>query len=51
MLLGKVLECVVTTDIGGQLSYASLIENYPGFDAAPGINLVEDSAASCVLWY
>ena len=40
MLLGKVLECVVTTDIGGQLSYASLIENYPGFDAAPGINLV-----------
>jgi len=32
--------CVITTDIGGQLSYASLIENYPGFDAAPGINLV-----------
>ena len=31
---------VVAADIGGQLSYASIIENYPGFDPSPGINLV-----------
>ncbi|MEL9940008.1 MAG: FAD-dependent oxidoreductase [Ignisphaera sp.] len=31
---------VVALDIGGQLSYASIIENYPGFDPAPGIELV-----------
>jgi thioredoxin reductase (NADPH) len=31
---------VIAADIGGQLSYASVIENYPGFDAASGISLV-----------
>jgi thioredoxin reductase (NADPH) len=31
---------VVTIDIGGQLSYASLVENYPGVDPLPGLNLV-----------
>ncbi len=31
---------VISIDIGGQLSYASIIENYPGVEATSGINLV-----------
>ncbi len=31
---------VITIDIGGQLSYASIIENYPGVEATSGLNLV-----------
>jgi len=31
---------VITIDIGGQLSYASVIENYPGVEATSGLNLV-----------
>ncbi|MEM4527635.1 MAG: FAD-dependent oxidoreductase [Desulfurococcaceae archaeon] len=31
---------VISMDIGGQLSYASLIENYPGVEAVKGLDLV-----------
>ncbi|MEM1541646.1 MAG: FAD-dependent oxidoreductase [Ignisphaera sp.] len=31
---------VVSIDIGGQLSYASVIENYPGIESVSGLNLV-----------
>ncbi len=31
---------VVAADIGGQLSYASVIENYPGFESSSGLSLV-----------
>jgi thioredoxin reductase (NADPH) len=31
---------VVSVDVGGQLAYASVIENYPGLEPLPGIELV-----------
>jgi len=31
---------VITIDVGGQLSYAGTIENYPGVEATSGLNLV-----------
>jgi len=31
---------VISVDVGGQLAYASVIENYPGLEPLPGIELV-----------